>query len=171
MNILFAVILILFAAFSRLIPHAPNFTPVISIALFAGAYLKKRYAFAVPVAALFLSDLVIGMYGLTSMTFVYGSVILITALGLALSNKVSAGKVLGLSLAGAVIFFVITNFGVWLLPGSMYPKTLEGLVQCFVLAIPFFGNSLLSTMIYSAVLFGVYEGAARFVSKPKAVHD
>ncbi len=169
MNILLALMLILFAAFSRLIPHAPNFTPVISIALFAGAYLKKRYAFLVPVAALFLSDAVIGFYDLGSMAFVYGTLLLIAALGLMLEKKISAGRILGLSLSGAVIFFITTNFAVWLFPGSMYPKTFAGLAQCYVMAIPFFGNTMLSTLIYSAAMFGVYELADKYVFKPKTV--
>ena len=169
MNILLALMLILFAAFSRLIPHAPNFTPVISIALFAGAYLKKRYAFLVPVAALFLSDAVIGFYDLGSMAFVYGTLLLIAALGLMLEKKISAGRILGLSLSGVVIFFITTNFAVWLFPGSMYPKTLAGLAQCYVMAIPFFGNTMLSTLIYSAAMFGVYELADKYVFKPKTV--
>lgn len=171
MGILLALILILFAAFSRLIPHAPNFTPLISIALFAGAYLKKGYAFLVPVAALFLSDVVIGFYGLETMAFVYGTLILIVAMGLLLEKKVSAGKLLGLSLAGAVVFFVTTNFAVWLVPGSIYPKTMAGLAQCYIMAIPFFGNTLLSTLVYSAAMFGVYEAAEKFVFKPKPVQE
>ncbi len=171
MNILFTIVLILFAVFSRLIPHAPNFTPVISIALFAGAYLKKRYAFLVPTAALFLSDIVIGFYDAGSMAFVYGTLLLIVAMGLLLENKVSAGKIAGLSVAGAVIFFITTNFAVWLVPGSIYPRTLAGLAQCYVLAIPFFGNTILSTLIYSAAMFGIYETAERYLFKPKPVRE
>lgn len=167
MNILFALVLILFAAFSRLIPHAPNFTPVISTALFAGAYLQKRFAFLVPVAAMLMSDIVIGFYSPGSMTFVYGSLLLIVALGLTMSNKASVTRIAGLSLVGAVLFFVLTNFGVWLVPGSMYPKTLAGLIECYVMAIPFFGNTLLSTLVYSAAMFGAYEAAERFVFKPR----
>ena len=144
---------------------------MISIALFGGAYLKKAYAFLVPVAALFLSDVVIGFYGLESMAFVYGTVILIVAMGLVLEKKVSAGKVLGLSLAGSVIFFIITNFAVWVVPGSIYPKTLAGLAECYTMAIPFFGNTLLSTLVYSAAMFGVYEVVEKFVLKPKAVQE
>ncbi len=167
MNILFALVLILFAAFSRLIPHAPNFTPLISTALFAGAYLQKRFAFLVPLAALLTSDLVIGFYDFGSMAFVYGSFLLIAAIGLTMNSKVSAARIAGLSLVGAVLFFVVTNFGVWLLPNSMYPKTLAGLVECYIMAIPFFGNTVLSTLVYSAVMFGAYEAAEKFVFKVK----
>ncbi len=167
MNILFILTLILFAAFSRLIPHAPNFTPVISIALFAGAYLKKGFAFLVPIAALLVSDLIIGFYSLGSMATVYGTMLLIVAVGLILEKKVSAGKLLGLSLAGVTIFFITTNFAVWMIPGSMYPMTPAGLAECYVMAIPFFGNMVLSTLFYSAVLFGSYELGTRYVLKPK----
>ena len=165
MNILFALVLIFFAAFSRLIPHAPNFTPVISIALFAGAYLHKKFAFFVPIAAMLVSDLVVGFYNPASMAFVYGSLLLTVALGLTMKNRISIMKVGGLSLAGAVLFFALTNFGVWIVPNSMYPRTFAGLVECFVMAIPFFGNTIFSVLIYSGAMFGVYEVAERFVFK------
>jgi Family of unknown function (DUF6580) len=171
MSIMLVLTLILFAAFSRLIPHAPNFTPVISIALFAGAYLKKRYSFIVPVAALLVSDMVIGFYDIGSMAFVYGTLLVIVAMGVLLEKKVSAGKLLGLSLAGSAIFFITTNFAVWVVPGSMYPRTLAGLAECYTLAIPFFGNTLLSTLVYSAVMFGVYEAAEKYVFKLKPVRE
>ncbi len=163
MNILFALVLILFAAFSRLVPHAPNFTPVISIALFAGAYLQKRFAFLVPLAAMLMSDLIVGFYSPVSMAFVYGSLLLIVAFGVTMNNKVSIMKIGGFSLAGAVLFFMLTNFGVWIVPNSLYPRTFAGLVECYVMAIPFFGNTIYSAVIYSALMFGAYEAAERFV--------
>jgi hypothetical protein len=167
MNILFAFVLILFAAFSRLIPHAPNFTPVISIALFSGAYLEKRFAFLVPIAAMLMSDMIVGFYNPVSMAFVYGSLLAAVALGLMMNNKASMMRIGGFSLAGAVLFFVLTNFGVWVVPNSMYHRTFAGLVECYVMAIPFFGNTVYSALIYSAVLFGAYEMAERFVFKTR----
>jgi hypothetical protein len=169
MNIIFVLVLILFAAFSRLIPHAPNFTPVISIAVFAGAYLQKRFAFLIPIAAMLMSDLIVGFYDPLSMAFVYGSLLLTVALGLTMNNRVSMTRVGGLSLAGAILFFVLTNFGVWVVPNSMYPKTFSGLVECYVMAVPFFGSTIYSALIYSAVMFGVYEAAERFVFKTREV--
>ena len=169
MNILLVLALILFAAFTRLIPHSPNFTPVISIALFAGAYLQKRFAFLIPLAAMLMSDLIIGFYSPVSMAFVYGSFLLVVVLGLTMNGKVSMMKVGGFSLVGAVLFFVLTNFGVWLVPGSEYPKTLAGLVQCYILAIPFFSNTVVSAIVYSAALFGIYGAAEKFVLKAKEV--
>jgi hypothetical protein len=165
MNILFPFILILLAAFSRLIPHAPNFTPIISLALFAGTYLQKKYAFVVPIAAMLMSDLLIGLYDPISMAFVYGSFLLIVTLGFMGRQKVSVARVAGLSFAGALLFFIVTNFGVWVVANSMYPKTLAGLIECYVMGIPFFRNTIISAFIYSAVLFGVYEAAEKFMLK------
>jgi len=168
-NILLALVLILFAAFSRLIPHAPNFTPVISLALFAGAYLHKRFAFLVPLAAMLMSDLIVGFYSPITMASVYLSLLLVVALGIGMNNKVSVIKIGGFSLIGAVLFFMLTNFGVWVIPNSMYPRTFAGLVDCYVMAIPFFGNTVYSALIYSAVMFGVYEAAERFGFKTRTV--
>ncbi len=167
MNILFALVLILFAAFSRLIPHAPNFTPVISIALFAGAYLQKRLAFLVPLVAMLMSDLLIGLYSPVSMVFVYGSLMLAVSLGIMMQEKTSMTRIGGLSLAGSILFFVLTNFGVWVIPNSIYPRTPAGLIECYVMAIPFFGNTLVSALVYSALMFGAYKAAERFVFKTK----
>lgn len=167
MNILFALVLILFAAFSRLIPHGPNFTPVISIALFAGAYLQKRFAFLIPLVAMLMSDLLIGFYSPVSMAFVYGSLLLTVALGIMMQEKTSTTRIGGLSLAGSILFFVLTNFGVWVIPNSIYPRTFAGLVECYVMAIPFFGNTLLSALIYSGLMFGAYKAAERYVFKTR----
>ena len=167
MNILFALVLILFAAFSRLIPHAPNFTPVISIALFAGAYLQRRFAFLVPIVAMLMSDLIIGFYSPVSMLFVYGSLLLTVGLGMVMNKKVSLVKIAGFSFVGAVLFFVLTNFAMWIVPNSIYPRTFSGLVECYVMAIPFFGNTVYSALIYSAMMFGMYELVGRFVFKTK----
>ena len=99
MNIFFAVLLIFFAAFSRLIPHAPNFTPMISVALFAGVYLEKRLALAIPLLALLLSDVFLGFYG-PLMAIVYGSTLLVSVFGFLMKGKVSIGRIAGTSFAG-----------------------------------------------------------------------
>ncbi|MEK7626837.1 MAG: DUF6580 family putative transport protein [Patescibacteria group bacterium] len=168
MNIFFAVLLIFFAAFSRLIPHAPNFTPMISVALFAGVYLEKRLALAIPLLALLLSDVFLGFYG-PLMAIVYGSTLLVSVFGFLMKGKVSIGRIAGTSFAGAVFFFVTTNFGVWALSGPAYPKTFAGLAECYTAAIPFFRNTLASTLIYSATLFGVYEIAAKYAWKTEVI--
>jgi hypothetical protein len=140
------------AAASRLIPHPPNFTPVAALALFGGASLAgKRAALLMPLAGLFLSDLVLGFYAI--MPVVYGSFALITCLGFWLRRRQNLWRIAGASVIGAALFFVLTNFGVWAL-GSLYPKTAAGLGDCYVAAVPFFGNTLASDLLYSALLFG-----------------
>lgn len=155
------VAMILAAAASRLIPHPPNFAPIGAMALFGGAcFASKRVAFLVPLAAMLVSDLAIGLLsGDLSLGFhrlipvVYGSFALIVCLGFLLRRRRSLFPVAGAALASSILFFVLTNFGVWAL-GSWYPKTWEGLVACYVAAIPFFHNTLLGDAVYTTVLFG-----------------
>jgi hypothetical protein len=151
--------LVAVAAFSRLIPHAPNFTPVAAIALFGGAtFSDKRAAILVPLAALLLSDAVIGFY--SGAYVVYAAFALIVCLGFTLCGKRSVLRIGAASVTGALLFFAVTNFGVWAM-GTLYPKTLAGLGACYVAGIPFFGNTLASDLLYCALLFGVMTVAER----------
>ncbi len=151
--------MILAAAASRLVPHLPNFTPLAAMALFGGAHFAdKRVAFGIPLAALLLSDAVIGFHsGLLS---VYGSFALIVVLGLRLKSNRAMLPVAGTALIGSCLFFVITNFAVWA-SGALYPVTLAGFVDCYVAAIPFFGNTLAGDAFYAAVLFGGFALAEK----------
>lgn len=155
--------LILLAALTRLLPHPPNFSPVEAIALFGGAYFASRqWALVVPLVVMFLSDLALGLvHGgiyfeyFTSAGFwlVYACIALSTVLGFGLRGKVSGGRVLGYSLIGSLLFFIVTNFGAWL--GSpMYPQTAAGLSAAYVAGIPFLKWTVLGTLFYSALLFG-----------------
>jgi hypothetical protein len=149
------------AAVSRLIPHPPNFAPMGAMALFGGAcFADRRAAFVVPLAAMFLSDLLIGLlsgnlamglHGLIPV--VYGSFAMIVCLGFWLRRRRTVVPIGGAALASSVLFFALTNFGVWAL-GSLYPKTWDGLVACYVAASPFFHNTLLGDAVYTAALFG-----------------
>lgn len=163
MKIAFAIILILFAIASRFIPHAPNFTPLIAVALFAGAYLRGWLAYGIPLAILLVSDAILGFYGI-EMFFTYGSYLLFVLLGSTMREKKTVMRVFGFSLLGAIAFFLITNFGVWVL-GTMYVKSFTGLGECYAMGIPFFRNSLASTALYSALLFGLGFLAERTVFK------
>lgn len=163
MQTVFVLFWICCAAAFRLVPHAPNFTPIISIALFSGAYLKKRVAYPVMFCVLFLSDAILGFYG-PLMFFVYGSYALILFFGRLMRKNISIGTVIGSSLLGALFFFIISNFGVWAL-SSVYPKTLVGLSECYVMAIPFFRNMVVSTLLYSGLLFGFMFMRERAVGK------
>lgn len=143
--------MILLAAATRLIPHPPNVTSLTAIALFGGAYFwDRRLAFLVPLTALFVSDLVLGFYH--HMEVIYLSFALIVAVGMWLQIRRTTLAVAGAALASSVLFFVLTNFGVWAFE-AVYPKTLEGLITCYVAAIPFFQNTIIGDLIYTAVLF------------------
>ncbi|MHB1277581.1 MAG: DUF6580 family putative transport protein [Bacteroidia bacterium] len=166
------VLVVLAAAFSRLIPHPTNFTPIGAIALFGAAYFSNRLiAFLIPALAIFLSSLVINnaVYQPESFVWFYedfpAQILafgLITLLGLGLLKQVKVKNVLLSSLAASILLFVITNFSAWLTTG-MYEQTWSGLVQCYTMAIPFFGNTILGDLVYCGVLFGGYEWARRQV--------
>ena len=155
--------LIVLAALTRVLPHPPNFSPVAAIALFGAAYFANRsWALIVPLVGMFLSDLALasingGLYaswfGSAGIWMVYGCVVLTTVMGLGLRGKVGGARVLGYSLAGSVLFFLVTNFGAWL-GDPMYPKNAAGLVAAYAAGIPFFQWSVLGTLFYSAILFG-----------------
>jgi hypothetical protein len=161
MNFIIAVLLILFAAFSRLIPHPANFTPIAAIALFSAVYLNKKYFLIIPVAAMLLSDIFLGFH--STMIWVYGSFAVIALIGLWLKSHKSAGYIFGTTLVSSIIFFVVTNFGVWL--SGFYGYSANGLVQCYVMAIPFFKNTAAGDLFYVAAMFGIYEFASRYLGK------
>jgi hypothetical protein len=149
------------AAALRLVPHPPNFTPIGAMALFSGAYLGRRgLAFVAPLAALFLSDLVLGFYH--GMGTVYFSVALIVMLGALALRRASAVRVGFAALASSVLFFILTNLGMWLFSG-FYPRTLAGLETCYIAAIPFFQNTLAGDLFYAALLFGGFAVAERMI--------
>lgn len=141
------------AVLLRLVPHEPNVAPIGAMALFGGAYLSKKYALPFPIFTMFVSDIFLGFHN--TIVWVYGSFILIGLIGMLLRNRVNPGNVILVSLASSVLFYLITNFGVWF-SGSMYPKTLSGLLQSYTLALPFFRNTLLGDLFYNGVFFGGY---------------
>jgi len=140
------------AAALRLLPHPSNFTPIGALALFAGAHFDdKRWAFIAPLAAMFLTDLIIGFH--VQMPIIYAAFAAIVCMGFLLRERKTALGVTGASLAAATFFFIVSNFGVWLFDG-LYPLTLAGLATCYIAAIPFFQNWLMGTLFYAALLFG-----------------
>ncbi len=147
------------AAAIRILPHPWNFTPVGAMALFGGAtFSSRRAALLYPLLALFVGDLFIGFHGL--MPVVYASFLLSVAIGFWLRGRRSVPRIGAATLAGAVQFFLVTNFGIWL-SGMTYPKTAEGLVACYVAGIPFFWNTLAGDAVYAALLFGGLAVAER----------
>ena len=150
---IFPISLILILVFARLIPHPPNFTPIIAVALISGYFFKNiNLSLLILLVAMLLSDLFIGFY--ENMIFVYASLLLITFVFHKISKKINFKNLFIYCFAGSLIFFIVSNFGVWALgsPGVYdiaYEKSLSGLIQCYILAIPFFGNTFLSTLIFA----------------------
>ena len=163
--------LILFASFSRIIPHMPNFTPIGAIALFGGAYLKNRYhAFLIPMISLWLSDLILNNFIFSfyseftwfypGFLWQYASFILIIVIGYLFLKKLNFKNIFITTIFSSLLFFIITNFGVWI-SGSMYTLDFQGLISCYIMALPFFKGTLLGFMCYSTLLFGVLEFSKR----------
>ena len=152
------------AAFLRLLPHWPNFTPIAAMALFAGTYLeKKQYAFVIPIAAMFVSDLFLGFH--VTMPAVYLGFAITVLIGMAIRRRISVGSVLLASIGSSVIFFLLTNFSSWLV-SPYYPQTFPGLLEAYAAGlvffrdqshgISFFVNEILGTVFFSATFYGVF---------------
>jgi hypothetical protein len=159
---LLAVCVLLFGLLTRFVPHEPNFTPVLALALFGGVYLKRSQALLLPLALMMVSDLFLGLHPVIG--FTWGSIFLISCMGLWIRKSQSMTRMVAGSLASAVLFFVVTNFGCWI---AYYPHTWEGFSSCYALAVPFFRGTLLSTLLYTVVLFGGYELLASQIKKTR----
>lgn len=164
-KLIIALILIGLGAAFRLLPHLWNFAPIAGAALFAGAYLGRRWGVAVPVLAMILGDLFLGFYEWPLLIVVYGCFILTGLIGSLIKKKNVANVVLA-SLASSFIFFLATNWAVWQF-SPWYAKTFEGLMACFIAALPFFRNTLLGDLFYTGVFFGAYEAVKVMAAKAK----
>lgn len=152
---------VLLAAASRLIPHPPNVTPIAAMALFGGAYFSNlTAAYVVPLAAMLLSDVILGFH--RTMPFVYASFLLIVLIGYRLRRQRTGSAVAIAALVSSVLFFVVTNVGVWV-TGTLYPKTWTGLATAYAAALPFFRNTVLGDLLYVAVLFAGFALLERYV--------
>jgi len=165
------LLIILFIAvifFGRVLPHPYNFTPLIAVTLLSSYAISNRIlALLVPLIGFWLSDLFMnniiyaGYYSNftifnSGMIWTYGAIIFVGLMGSSLIKKISSGKVVLASLSGSTIFYIISNFGVWAL-SPMYAKSVAGLIQCYSLALPFYGTSLIGDLLYSSLLFGAYQ--------------
>ena len=155
-NIIVPLLLIILGFSARLLPHAPNFTPIFAIALFGALYLPTKYALIIPMIAMLISDFFIGFYSWQIMTIVYASFIFMGIIGLLVRKNKKFHTVLAGTLLGSILFFLLTNFAVWMF-GNMYIHTFSGLIQSYTMAIPFFKNSLLGNLFYSGIIIGGYE--------------
>jgi hypothetical protein len=145
--------IVLVAAAMRLAPHPMNFTPIGALALFGGAYFSsKRQALAIPLLSLIVGDIFTGFHQV--IPFVYASFLVSVAIGFWLRQKKSVPRIGAATLAGAIQFFLVTNFGLWASSIGSYPKTSAGLVTCYIAGIPLFWSTLAGDAFYAALLFG-----------------
>ena len=157
-KIILLCVIIFLVSLTRIFPHPPNFTPILALAIFGGAYFPNKIAaLTLPVIAMFLSDLILGFH--SQMYVVYGTIVILSFLGNIIKTKNIKNLVIS-GLAGSLFFFIITNFSVWI-SGSLYPLTFDGLIQCYIMAIPFFHNTLISTLLFISVLFFGYNFAEK----------
>ena len=164
----FVLLAVLGRVASPLLPHAFNFAPMDAIALFAGAYFRPRHlAMLVPLLSVWVSDLLLNYQYLghvelfySGFYWQYGTYALLALLAHSALRTVTLPRVAVAGVSAAVLFFLITNFGVWA-TGTMYPHTSGGLLACYVAAVPFFPQSLLSNLVYCTVLFGGFALAQR----------
>ena len=159
--------LVAFAVTMRLLPHPPNFAPIAAIAIFSGALLPRRYAYILPLVAMIISDIFIGLHPLVYAT--WGSFALIAIMAEYTMRGPNISKMVGTTLAGSLIFFVISNFAVWA-QGTMYSQNFAGLVQCYYNALPFFRNTAMGDLTYVAILFGAYFIVKIFAKQLKYIY-
>lgn len=154
-KIISVLILVLVGASYRFFPHPPNFAPIAAISLFSGFYFR-RYFILIPIFIMLISDWFIGFYDWKLMAVVYSSFILVSFIGVLMRKKRSVLILIGSSLAGSVLFYVLTNLAVWAF-SPWYSHNFQGLSECYLVAVPFFKNTLAGDLFYSSVIFGCYE--------------
>ncbi len=146
------VVLTAIGVMSRLLPHVPNFTAVGGIGLFSGARYGVKKGLVVTGVTMFISDAIVGFHPLVWAT--YGSLLASVLLGAAFLKRRDGYRIAAFTIGSGLLFFIVTNFAVWA-QGLWYPKTVAGLIDCYVMAIPFLRNSLSGDAFYSALLFGI----------------
>ena len=155
-NNYYAIIgIIILLATARLLPHPPNFTPILGMAVFSGAIISRRLiAYLIPLAAMLLSDLYLGLH--SSIPIIYFSLAVCVLIGTFIESKVSfLNSFLGISL-GVLVFFLITNFMVWYGSG-MYEYSISGLMTCYFMGLPFVQNTFISSILYGMGAFLIYD--------------
>ena len=177
------IFMIIGGALLRLVPHIANFAPISATALFGGSYLNKKFAILVPLTIVAVSDyllLYINPFGDPMVNFksiqpisamfhsttlyVWGSFTISGLIGIWLKNRVKPSNIIGASFLVSLQFFLITNFGVW--ASGMYSRGLDGLLQSYIMGLPFFKWTLMGDIFYTGVFFGAYELAIRIANKP-----
>lgn len=181
---LFITFSLVLVALTRFLPHPPNFTAVGAMAIFGGAlYTSWLMRILLPLAIMFITDLVINnvMYAsaydgfawaTSGAAYIYGAIVLMVVLGQLIAKSSKLKDVALASVLGSLVFFLITNFGVWASPMSMYPQSFDGLLASYTAGLPFLINNMVSTLLFSGVLFGAYFFASsKLEAKPLKVRS
>ena len=166
-NFFLILIVSLLIIAARLIPHVPNFSPLTAVILFSAVICKDKKYLIMPFMALLVSDFFLGFYHIGIMLSVYGSLALVLLLGHWVKKYKNATNTLTAALSAGLLFFLITNFAVWYF-GAWYAHDLSGLWLSYVMAIPFFKQTILSNLLYTGLLFGVYE-TVQFLVRQKSI--
>ena len=148
---------------ARLVPHAPNFSPVGGVSLFAGGRLSGWKAYLLPLVLMLVTDPFVGGYSFAT-PFVYASFLIYVWIGSRLRSTQNPLAFGAAAVAGSVQFFLITNFAMWLKPVSLYTHNAAGLMACYVAAIPYYRNTVLADLFYSAALYGAFALLSRRVA-------
>lgn len=177
-----ALMMIIGAVLLRLVPHMPNFAPITALGLFGGAYINKKFAIFVPLVAMVVSDYLLlyispfnmsadfsRVYPITALfrsdtIFVWSSFLISSLIGVWLRNHKKPEFVIGASLLASLQFFLITNMGVWAV--GAYSRGLDGLMQSYIMGLPFFKWTFFGDLFYTGVFFGAYELALRVANRP-----
>ena len=157
---IFPIGLILILALSRLMPHPDNFTPIIALAIMSSYFFRNvNFSYTVMLFSMLLADFFIGFY--SHMLFVYLSLFLIVLIFFKISKKINYKNLFIFSFFGSVVFFLISNFGVWFV-GNLYERNMSGLIECYFMAIPFFKNTIISTLIFSYSSLIIYKSSNKY---------
>ncbi|MBL0026132.1 MAG: DUF6580 family putative transport protein [Saprospiraceae bacterium] len=185
-NTVAVMLLMIAGAFSRFIPHVPNFTPTEGLTIFGAAYLGKKYLpYIFPLVLMYISDFIINntsariyftntdglVWYSPYMIFNLIAIILIVFIACKLLRKVTVTTTLGAVISASIIFYIISNFGVWMNGTSFYSKDFSGLLQSYVAGLPFFRTSLISNLFFSTVIFGSYHILKSLFYRNEAVHS
>ena len=168
----YAIALTALSALGRLVPHAPNFTPLGASCLFAGSRISGWLAYLVPLAVMVATDPLVGGYRSNS-PILYLSFMISVWIGRRMLQKPTAARVGAAAFACSAQFFLISNFAVWM-SGAMrgsafYSPDVAGLITCYAAALPFWGRTLAGDLLFSAALFGAWSLVPRFMGSAKTV--
>lgn len=148
---------------SRLVPHPPNMTTVSAMALFSASKLGLKKSLIILMSTMMITDVILGFHSVMWAT--YGCLLATVFMGRLIQNRLQWPMIVGTAFTSSLVFFVVTNFAVWIAPSSMYPHTIEGLIRCYVMAIPFWRNALVGDLGYSLLFFGGYAWAMGFTQR------